>query len=957
MEKAADATRQANASIAACQNSTKRRPPQEALKLCERAASDAESVFGPDSLELANAQTVLAFTLDALGRYERALSLHRRALQIRVKHLSANDADIAESTNGVGLALMHGGALEPAREAFEKALSMREKALPAGHPLIAQSLSNLALVLRLSGRFEAAEKRYRRSLQIIIKARGADDPVTAWPIDGLAAVLTALGRYAEAEQLFRQAVAVRERGLGADHPALAQTLSNLGVLLQTVGRPEEALVVHKRALSIVSRVLPPSHTEVIRVMSNKASAEQAARLRDDAEQTWQQALTLLRTPGRPMLAAEAALPGNLGAMLLDRGRVQEAEQLFRESLTIRRKLLPPLHPEVAIGLANLAVALHERGDETVARSMLEEAYSIAVSAGDPRVEWAVAARLMEFHAPVPMRATKARRDLSLAIFYGKRAVEILQKLSGRVGGLQARRSFLDLVQRHYTGLAERLVEAGRLVEAQRVLDLLKEQEYFEYINRDSRGDPRSQALPYAPLEDQWSRTVSAHAVRLTALQQRQMAVTASMPDARAHRELASALESARRSFSEAVGEMTSAFATYDARLAQLAEKRASRQGAVLTEIRPAERAALLHTATLPEGVRLLLTTADGKLTAARSNIKRDELHRLVQQLRDSLRSPAQDPRPPAKRLFDVLIRPIVSTLINADVQILYVSLDGVLRYVPVGALFDGKRYVVELWATAAYTGASRPRGTIGTKQTPENVIAMGVSRGHPGFPPLPGVVGELGAIVIDDVNPKGALPGSKWLDDAFTAASLSKALASRPRVVHVASHFRFSPYSDADTALLLGDGKMLSLRDFRTGDYSLDQVDLLTLSACETGIGANGLEIDGLGRTAQAKGAREVVASLWSVADRSTAKLMSSFYRRAFRSGVAPVLALAQAQRELLRTRDAATDPSRSAEAAGPDRGATGVGREGLRAVDPRLRLGHSHPFYWAPFVVMGAWF
>ena len=96
------------------------------------------------------------------------------------------------------------------------------------------------------------------------------------------------------------------------------------------------------------------------------------------------------------------------------------------------------------------------------------------------------------------------------------------------------------------------------------------------------------------------------------------------------------------------------------------------------------------------------------------------------------------------------------------------------------------------------------------------------------------------------------------------------------------------------------------MADFRdNSNLSLRQTDLLTLSACETGISGNsgnGREVDGLGTTAQLKGARSVISSLWEVSDASTGELMADFYRR-WSSGsgkVAKVEALRQAQLDLL---------------------------------------------------------
>jgi CHAT domain-containing protein len=98
-------------------------------------------------------------------------------------------------------------------------------------------------------------------------------------------------------------------------------------------------------------------------------------------------------------------------------------------------------------------------------------------------------------------------------------------------------------------------------------------------------------------------------------------------------------------------------------------------------------------------------------------------------------------------------------------------------------------------------------------------------------------------------------------------------LQGQHAVVHIASHFVFKPGDDSQSYLLLagkeigGNGFHLTVADFRDNQkLTLDDTDLLTLSACETGMSGNagnGREVDGLGTTAQLKGARAVISSLW----------------------------------------------------------------------------------------------
>jgi CHAT domain-containing protein len=97
-------------------------------------------------------------------------------------------------------------------------------------------------------------------------------------------------------------------------------------------------------------------------------------------------------------------------------------------------------------------------------------------------------------------------------------------------------------------------------------------------------------------------------------------------------------------------------------------------------------------------------------------------------------------------------------------------------------------------------------------------------------------------------------------------------------------------------------------------------LELLVLSACETAAGDERAAL-GLSGVALRAGARSALGSLWAVSDAAAAKLIPGFYQALQTPGVSRAMALSLAQRELLKTRQ------------------------------------FRHPFYWSPFLLIGAWF
>jgi CHAT domain-containing protein len=174
-------------------------------------------------------------------------------------------------------------------------------------------------------------------------------------------------------------------------------------------------------------------------------------------------------------------------------------------------------------------------------------------------------------------------------------------------------------------------------------------------------------------------------------------------------------------------------------------------------------------------------------------------------------------------------------------------------------------------------------------------------------------------------------------------------------VVHIASHFRFQPGNEMQSYLLLGDGGHLSLAELKTSANLFGGVQLLTLSACDTGMG-DGTEVEGFGALAERQGAEAVIASLWPVADSSTKVLMQEFYRiRESSPGKTKLEALREAQLELLGR------SAKQTQRAEPVRALIHEHAEGKLAVGaPRFRVDprapYAHPYYWAPFFLMGNW-
>ena len=270
--------------------------------------------------------------------------------------------------------------------------------------------------------------------------------------------------------------------------------------------------------------------------------------------------------------------------------------------------------------------------------------------------------------------------------------------------------------------------------------------------------------------------------------------------------------------------------------------------------------------------------------------------------------------PHGQKLYDWLIRPFEKDLAAHPIDTLVFVPDRALRTIPMAALHDGERFLVQQYATAVTPGLNLtdPRPL---RREQLNVLALGLTESVQDFPGLPYVSGELKAI-------HELFGGRSLLNQDFVAARVEEELRRQPfSIVHIASHGHFGKEVE-DTFLLTFDarltmdrlGEVVGLFRFRE-----EPLDLLTLSACETAAGDDRAAL-GLAGIAIRAGARSALATLWHVSDPSSYRLVVEFYRRLQAPDVSRASALQAAQLALIG--------------------------------DPR----YDHPCYWAPFLLINNW-
>ncbi len=324
----------------------------------------------------------------------------------------------------------------------------------------------------------------------------------------------------------------------------------------------------------------------------------------------------------------------------------------------------------------------------------------------------------------------------------------------------------------------------------------------------------------------------------------------------------------------------------------------------------------VYTIVLKTETLLILQKPSGQLQLHRIAIPESQLQTQMKRLRYSLEDISLERyRIEATQAYDLLIRPIAASLQDPTLKTLIFVNDGVLRNIPMGALHDGKQFLIEKQAIATtlslYLTNTRPLKS--PLKSPQGTLIFGLITPPAPFSPLPQVETET-------ANVQALTQGTRFLDRDFTIDRLQQELKKKDYgTLHLATHGRFG--SDAkNTFLVTHDGRI-----------TLDQIEtilrqnhrtlsLLVLSACETGTGNDRAAL-GMAGVAIRTGVSTTIATLWFINDTETVPLITEFYRqRQQQPNGSKAEALRQAQLKML--------------------------------ADPHTQ----HPAIWAAFTLIGNW-
>lgn len=857
----------------------------EALDVLQKALTIRRQIN--DRSGIAETLNLIGFVYQRQREFSQALNLHQEALDISQ---GINDrSKEGESLHNIGAVKASQRQLEQALEFYQEALTIREEV--GDRRNLGRTLNNMGVVYFNQGNYDKALETYQKALTV--RREINDSAGVGRLLNNIGFVYRQKGENSEAIKYFQQAVAMLE-SVG-DQRSVGRIYGFIGALYQKEGEESQALIAYEKGLEAAK--VAKDKTGQLEALNYLGNAYYEIGENTKAKSTYEAALVFYQE--EEDRAAEGKTMVGLGKVYDRLGENQKAKQILLKSLPINQKVGEK--SVIAANMNALGEVYYTSGDYSIALNYhklaldnlpkKEDKNAVAIAyqgMGDSLFQlkqYPQALENLEQALAIYQEIEKtakagkiygqlgtiliAQEKPELAVVFYKQAVNINETMRSQ----ESQKSLLENPETVYRNLADLLLQQERIFEAQQVLDLLKIQELDNYIGNVTGNE------------------VTANGIKLLAAEEKILA------------------EGAKNILNLEIDKNN-----LKADLSQFKSLQA--------KLQKSPEAALFYPLILPEKLELVLIKADGEPIHKTVEVKAEEINEAIADFRLTISNPIGDIKNSSQKLYNWLIKPIENELTKANINTIIYAPDQQLRYLPLTALYDGEKWLVERFGVNNIIAASLTNFETQPKNQPR-VLAAALTEGkyqvqigtrQVQLRPTTGKLVE---------NLAETIPGTRKLVNSEFSSQTTINDFNNYNIVHLDTPVVLLTKQEGngkpeDSFILFGDGDRITLRDIESWSF---EIDLVVLSAAETNISGrmgNGEEIVGLGYQMQNAGAETIIASLWRVNDDSD-QLMNTFYT-VLQEGKSKAEALREAQINMI----------------------TGKDKEG------------SNPYYWSSFILMG---
>jgi len=809
---------------------------------------------GEQRTKISNSYNSIAVIYQARGDYLGALSPYMKALEILRAELGENHPDIAGLYNNIAVIYMRLGDYDLSLEYHLKSLAILTETLESGHPSFGIRYNNIAMVYRSKGEFEKALEFGQKSKAIFVNKLGARHPNVAGVVNNIGRTYADMKEYKPALESYEEALAIWEEKLGPKHPNVTQSYFNIGEAYGKLGDTENAVSWLEKSLRIRRETLGGKNVKVAQSYSGLGSVYTDRQKPDLALHYFQLALIALveefsdtNTHANPQALKSSSdldllesLAGKAGAL---NRRYDGNHQLddLKASLDTY---------ECATQLV-----------ETLRRGYGAEGSKIALGR--------TAFNVYERGVQVALKLFTVTRDAA----YTSRAFSFAER--SKAGVLQD--AIAESHARHFAGIPDSLLDHESALR----LDIVYEETQLQK-EKEKKGQANKSRVA------QWENAVF----------------------------------DSRRKYAVLMEDFENRYPAYHSLKYQ-------KNVASLQEIQNQlmdDKTALLEYVAGDSTVTVFAVTKHRCFATSRS--LHSSLATVAQNFRRALTNlDVKAYIELGNELYSYLIAPVMQEL--RGIQKLYIIPDGILNYLPFEALltkrvnktpavnFGRLPYLIRdfeisynlsvRFLLAGETGEKLNRGgpfagwaPVFADKAPHGNVVLSAAvksnadRGEKKATRSITVDGERFTELKESENEVKSIsalfeaqrrPARVFLHSAARESEIKSQNAESYRFIHIATHGLINEDQPELSGIIFAAPDSSSSEDgvLYAGEvYNLRlNADLVVLSACQTGLGtiAKGEGILGLTRGFMYAGARNVLVSLWQVADKSTAELMVQLYR------------------------------------------------------------------------------
>ena len=322
-----------------------------------------------------------------------------------------------------------------------------------------------------------------------------------------------------------------------------------------------------------------------------------------------------------------------------------------------------------------------------------------------------------------------------------------------------------------------------------------------------------------------------------------------------------------------------------------------------------EKAVAYYSIILEDKTHFILSLADGTYFHHVVDSGRTEISELGRKWYFNLQNSAsRELLTQSRQFYDIIIRPVEKQLQQINPETIVFIHDGILRNLPMAALYDGEQFLAEKWASVSSIGLNFKQNSQAFFSSSTAAFGLGVKIGD--WSLLEQVPKEIKTVAH-------ITGGEEFLNEQFTTDSFELNLSTTNYlVVHVATHGYFGGV--AENSFILAYDRYLYAKGLKDRlSESKGVINMLVLSACETAIGSE-LSALGIAGIALRSGVDSVLGTFWAVQDVEQPELIKDFYTNIYVHNLDKAKALQQLQIKQIQ--------------------------------------GKTHPAFWAAFNLIGDW-